>query len=87
MLTRREFLAASTAAAALAATPPGALAQTPKKGGTLTVRAWDPPHFDHSLVHAYSCSASTTPASRATGATSRIPRSTTCSSGSAGPWT
>ena len=53
MLTRREFLAASTAAAALAATPSGAMAQTPKRGGTLAVRAWDPPHFDHSLVHAY----------------------------------
>jgi hypothetical protein len=33
------------AGAALA--PPGAaLAQTPKRGGTLTVRVWDPPHFD-----------------------------------------
>jgi peptide/nickel transport system substrate-binding protein len=53
MLTRREFLAATTAAAALAATPSGAMAQTPKRGGTLAVRAWDPPHFDHSLVHAY----------------------------------
>jgi ABC-type transport system substrate-binding protein len=53
MFTRREFLAASTAAAALAATPSGAMAQTPKRGGTLAVRAWDPPHFDHSLVHAY----------------------------------
>jgi hypothetical protein len=29
------------------------MAQTPKRGGTLAVRAWDPPHFDHSLVHAY----------------------------------
>jgi hypothetical protein len=52
MLTRREFLAATTAAAALATTPSGAIAQTPKRGGTLAVRAWDPPHFDHSLVHA-----------------------------------
>lgn len=53
MLTRREFLAASTAAAALAAAPSGAMARTPKRGGTLAVRAWDPPHFDHGLVHAY----------------------------------
>jgi peptide/nickel transport system substrate-binding protein len=53
MLTRREFLAAATTAATLAAGPSGAFAQTPKKGGTLTVRGWDPPHFDHSLVHAY----------------------------------
>jgi len=53
MLTRREFLAATAAAATLAATPSGVVAQTPKRGGTLSVRAWDPPHFDHSLVHAY----------------------------------
>jgi peptide/nickel transport system substrate-binding protein len=53
MLTRREFLAATSAAAAATAVPSRALAQTPKRGGTLTVRAWDPPHFDHSLVHAY----------------------------------
>ena len=56
MLTRREFLAATTAAAALAAAPSGAVAQapqTPKRGGTLSIRAWDPPHFDQSMVHAY----------------------------------
>ena len=53
MLTRREFLAATTAAAALAAAPSGVAAQTPKRGGTLSVRAWDPPHFDQSMVHAY----------------------------------
>ena len=53
MLTRREFLAATTAAAALVAAPSSVAAQTPKRGGTLSVRAWDPPHFDHSLVHAY----------------------------------
>jgi peptide/nickel transport system substrate-binding protein len=56
MLTRREFLAATTAAAAIAGAPAGALAQTPqapKRGGTLSIRAWDPPHFDQSMVHAY----------------------------------
>jgi peptide/nickel transport system substrate-binding protein len=55
MVTRRKFLAAGAGAAALAAVglPRKARAQTPKRGGTLTIRAWDPPHFDHSLVHAY----------------------------------
>jgi peptide/nickel transport system substrate-binding protein len=53
MLTRRDFLAAGTAAAALATYPSRALAQAPKRGGTLAIRAWDPPHFDASLVHAY----------------------------------
>ncbi|HET9854761.1 MAG TPA: twin-arginine translocation signal domain-containing protein [Methylomirabilota bacterium] len=53
MLSRRGFLTATTAAAALAAAPSGVAAQSPKRGGTLSVRAWDPPHFDHSLVHAY----------------------------------
>src|SRR5262249_23748412 len=27
--------------------------ETPKRGGTLTLRTWDPPHFDHVLAHAY----------------------------------
>ena len=35
MLTRRDFLAAGTAAAALAAYPSRGLGQTPKRGGTL----------------------------------------------------
>jgi ABC-type transport system substrate-binding protein len=52
MVTRPEFLAAGAAAFG-AAWPSGTLAQTPKRGGTLVLRAWDPPHFDHSLVHAY----------------------------------
>ena len=55
MVTRRQFLAAGAGAAALAATslPSRVPAQTPKRGGTLSIRAWDPPHFDHNLVHAY----------------------------------
>jgi ABC-type transport system substrate-binding protein len=53
MLTRRGFLATGAGAALIAARPSRALAQTPKRGGTLTIRAWDPPHFDASLVHAY----------------------------------
>jgi ABC-type transport system substrate-binding protein len=53
MLTRRGFLATGAGAAPIAARPSPALAQTPKRGGTLTIHAWDPPHFDASLVHAY----------------------------------
>ena len=52
MLTRRGFLATGAAAAPIVARPSRALAQTPKRGGTLTIRAWDPPHFDASLVDA-----------------------------------
>ena len=52
MVTRREFLAGGAAAFG-AGLPSGAFAQTPKRGGTLVLRAWDPPPFDHSLVHAY----------------------------------
>jgi len=53
MLTRRKFLAAGAGAIALVGRPSRALAQTPRRGGTLVIRAWDPPHFDASLVHAY----------------------------------
>ncbi|MDP9144788.1 MAG: ABC transporter substrate-binding protein, partial [Actinomycetota bacterium] len=41
--------AASLTARAWAQAP----AQTPKRGGTLSLRTWDPPHFDHILAHAY----------------------------------
>jgi len=47
-LSRRELLAlggAGLATAAQARFSP-ALAQTPKRGGTLSLRLWDPPHFD-----------------------------------------
>jgi len=53
MVTRREFLSIGAAGAAAAAVPSAARAQTPKRGGTLTLRTWDPPHFDHILAHAY----------------------------------
>jgi hypothetical protein len=33
--------------------PMPAAAQTPKRGGTLTLPTWDPPHFDHLNAHAY----------------------------------
>ncbi len=53
-LSRRDLLAAgglTLAGAALA--PRLAHAQTPKRGGTLSVRAWDPPHFDPFLTISY----------------------------------
>jgi len=54
MLTRRELLSAAGAAGVIAvALPSPGRAQTPKRGGTLTLRMWDPPHFDHILAHAY----------------------------------
>src|SRR5687768_16892163 len=52
MVTRREFLSIGAAGVAAAAPLP-AVAQTPRRGGTLTLRTWDPPHFDHILAHAY----------------------------------
>lgn len=55
MITRRDVLklgAGGIAAAAVDWNAPAA-AQTPKRGGTLTIRAWDPPHFDHVLTHSY----------------------------------
>ena len=51
MLSRREFLSIGAAGVAGAAVPFAAGAQTPKRGGTLTLRTWDPPHFDHILAH------------------------------------
>jgi peptide/nickel transport system substrate-binding protein len=53
MVTRREFLSISAAGVAAVSVPSSAVAQTPKRGGTLTIRTWDPPHFDHILAHAY----------------------------------
>jgi peptide/nickel transport system substrate-binding protein len=47
-LSRRDLLAAGALTLAGAAlTPRPAHAQTPKRGGTLSLRTWDPPHFDH----------------------------------------
>ena len=53
MVTRRAFLSIGAAGVAAAAMPSPGVAQTPKRGGTLTLRMWDPPHFDHILAHAY----------------------------------
>jgi peptide/nickel transport system substrate-binding protein len=51
--TRRDVLALGSAALAAGLTPSRATGQTPKRGGTLTVRGWDPPLFDHMLTTAY----------------------------------
>jgi peptide/nickel transport system substrate-binding protein len=46
-LSRRDLLAAGGLTLAGATlTPRLARAQTPKRGGTLSLRLWDPPHFD-----------------------------------------
>jgi hypothetical protein len=55
MVTRRDLLKLGASGLAVGAVSRVALsaAQTPKRGGTLTVRAWDPPHFDHVITHSY----------------------------------
>ena len=46
-LTRRELLiAGGLSAAGVVVAPSIVRAQTPKRGGTLSLRLWDPPHFD-----------------------------------------
>src|SRR5262245_51639192 len=53
-LARRDLLTLSGLALAGAMLQPSAAhAQTPKRGGTLTLRVWDPPHFDPYLVVAF----------------------------------
>ncbi len=57
-VNRRDLLKLGGAAmAALAAAPHlgagSAAAQTPKRGGTINVRAWDPPHWDPHLTISY----------------------------------
>src|SRR5262245_5058881 len=52
--TRRQLLALGGLAVAGSAIPVSrATAQTPRRGGTLTVRGWDPPLFDPMLTTAY----------------------------------
>jgi ABC-type transport system substrate-binding protein len=52
--TRRDMLAlGSLALAGATVAPPRLAAQTPKRGGTLTIRGWDPPFFDPMLTTAY----------------------------------
>ena len=56
-VNRRDLLrlgGALAASAALAPLAPGiAGAQTPKRGGTLNLRLWDPPHWDPQLQISY----------------------------------
>ena len=57
-VSRRDVVkgaAALAAGAALGAhlAPGRALAQAPKRGGVITIRAWDPPHFDPHLTISY----------------------------------
>jgi len=52
-LSRRDLLAAGGASLAAALAPRAARAQTPKRGGTLTLRLWDPPTWDPDLTISY----------------------------------
>ena len=53
-LSRRELVKlGGVAAAATALTPSLGRAQTPKRGGTLALRMWDPPHWDHLQTISY----------------------------------
>src|SRR5882724_1333444 len=53
MVSRRQFLTIGAGGVVSAAISSRATAQMPKRGGTLSLRTWDPPHFDHILAHAY----------------------------------
>ena len=54
VLSRRDLLKLGSAGAAAAlAAPSVALAQAPRRGGTFTIRVWDPPHFDPYLIVAF----------------------------------
>ena len=60
MITRRQFLeqgawaaAAEAAAGSAILDSPPAAAQTPKRGGTLALRLWDPLHWDPYLILAF----------------------------------
>ncbi len=47
-LSRRDLLTlGGLTLAGAAVVPAPSRAQTPKRGGTLVLRTWDPPHFDH----------------------------------------
>ena len=52
--SRRDLLTlGGVAIAGIALGAPAVRAETPKRGGTLTIRAWDPPLFDQMLTTAY----------------------------------
>jgi peptide/nickel transport system substrate-binding protein len=52
-LSRRGVLTLAGACLLGGVLPRPARGQTPKRGGTLTVRVWDPPHFDPYVVTAF----------------------------------
>jgi peptide/nickel transport system substrate-binding protein len=53
-LSRRDLLTLGGLTLAGAAVVPAvSRAQTPKRGGTLVLRLWDPPHFDHMTIISY----------------------------------
>ena len=53
-VSRRDLLALGTLAlAGTTLAPSRTRAQSPKRGGTLTLRTWDPPHFDHLQTISY----------------------------------
>ncbi|HKZ76562.1 MAG TPA: ABC transporter substrate-binding protein [Actinomycetota bacterium] len=51
--SRRDVLKLGGLALATTLGPAAARGQSPKRGGTLTIRAWDPPHFDPFLTISY----------------------------------
>jgi peptide/nickel transport system substrate-binding protein len=54
MLSRRDVLKiGGLTLAGTTLAPTAARAQAPKRGGTLSLRLWDPPHFDHMLIISY----------------------------------
>ena len=54
-MARRDLLKLGGAGMVAAAgfVPARTTAQSPRRGGTLTIRGWDPPHFDPVLTISY----------------------------------
>ena len=52
-LSRRSLLTTGLTLTGSTLLPRAARAQTPRRGGVLTLRTWDPPHFDPMLTTAY----------------------------------
>ena len=52
-LSRRDLLTVGAGAVAAGVAPARAQAPAPRRGGTLTLRGWDPPHFDPVLTISY----------------------------------
>ena len=52
-VTRRSLLTGGLGLAGASVLPRAVRAQAPKRGGVITIRAWDPPHFDPMLTTAY----------------------------------